>query len=206
MGRRVAQVIGRVRGPNEPSNPGCWADWDRRPLRAAHSGLPPALTESSQSDLIRDPTLWPCVRHSNGAVVPGVAGPVFDALTVEGFTHPKVRGCARPSTRRAVPRYFSGGAVAGYGAPADDINRDPANSELGWRRWGRRRQLPRYIAGVLARLQEVGWGGRSPRKSTNPQRMSPIEQDELMRVRRPVAMEALVGSLLEQASGDDLTA
>lgn len=69
-------------------------------------------------------------------------------------------------------------------------------------------KLPRYIAGVLARLQEVWLGRQIAEVKSKLQRMSPIEQgDEYHALFGDlVAMEAYRRSLLEQASGDDLTA
>jgi DNA primase len=69
-------------------------------------------------------------------------------------------------------------------------------------------QLPRYISGVLARLQEVWMGRQIAEVKSKLQRMSPIEQgDEYHALFGDlVAMEAYRRSLLEQASGNDLTA
>jgi DNA primase len=71
-------------------------------------------------------------------------------------------------------------------------------------------KLPRYISGVLARLQEVWVGRQIAEVKSKLQRMSPIEQgDEYHSLFGDlVAMEAYRRSLLEQASGDgnDLTA
>jgi DNA primase len=69
-------------------------------------------------------------------------------------------------------------------------------------------KLPRYIAGVLARLQEVWMGRQIAEVKSKLQRMSPIEQsDEYHALFGDlVAMEAYRRSLLQQASGEDLTA
>ena len=69
-------------------------------------------------------------------------------------------------------------------------------------------KLPRYIGGVLARLQEVWVGRQIAEVKSKLQRMSPVEQgDEYHALFGDlVAMEAYRRSLLEQASGDDLTA
>jgi len=69
-------------------------------------------------------------------------------------------------------------------------------------------RLPRYIGGVLARLQEVWVGRQIAEVKSKLQRMSPVEQgDEYHALFGDlVAMEAYRRSLLEQASGDDLTA
>ena len=69
-------------------------------------------------------------------------------------------------------------------------------------------KLTRYIGGVLARLQEVWIGRQIAEVKSKLQRMSPVEQgDEYHALFGDlVAMEAYRRSLLEQASGDDLTA
>ena len=69
-------------------------------------------------------------------------------------------------------------------------------------------KLPRYVAGVLARLQEVWVGRQIAEVKSKLQRMSPVDQgDEYHALFGDlVAMEAYRRSLLEQASGDDLTA
>jgi DNA primase len=69
-------------------------------------------------------------------------------------------------------------------------------------------KLPRYIGGVLARLQEVWVGRQVAEVKSKLQRMSPVEQaDEYHALFGDlVALEGYRRSLLEQASGDDLTA
>jgi DNA primase len=69
-------------------------------------------------------------------------------------------------------------------------------------------RLPRYIAGVMARLQEVWVGRQIAEVKSKLQRMSPIEQGEEYHALFGdlVALEAYRRSLLEQANGDDLTA
>ncbi|MGZ5364143.1 MAG: DNA primase [Mycobacterium sp.] len=160
-----------------------------------------------------DPTLWPQREALKSALqYPALAGPVFDSLTVESFTHP---GYA--AVRSAIGA--AGGAAAGQsGGQWIDAVRGQAASEAGA---GLVNELgveainvedddkmPRYIAGVLARLQEVWVGRQIAEVKSKLQRMSPVEQgDEYHAMFGDlVAMEAYRRSLLEQASGDDLTA
>jgi DNA primase len=160
-----------------------------------------------------DPTLWPQREALKSALqYPALAGPVFDSLTVESFTHP---GYA--AVRSAIGA--AGGASAGQsGGQWIDAVRGQAASEAGA---GLVNELgveainvedddrmPRYIAGVLARLQEVWVGRQIAEVKSKLQRMSPVEQgDEYHALFGDlVAMEAYRRSLLEQASGDDLTA
>jgi DNA primase len=201
----VAQVIGRVR--EEAKHRG-------RPRRAAsaradtNGGEPAALRPDP-----RDPTLWPQREALKSALqYPALTGPVFDSLPVESFTHP---GYA--AVRAAIDA--AGGTGAGItGAEwIDAVRRQTASgaaaglvSELGVEtiRVDDDNKLPRYIGGVLARLQEVWVGRQIAEVKSKLQRMSPVEQgDEYHALFGDlVAMEAYRRSLLEQASGDDLTA
>ncbi|HKH53596.1 MAG TPA: DNA primase, partial [Mycobacterium sp.] len=143
---------------------------------------------------------------------PALAGPVFDALTVDSFTHP---GYA--AVRSAIAA--AGGTSAGLsGAQWIEAVREQTGSpaaanlvnELGVEAINvdDDDKLLRYIAGVLARLQEVWVGRQIAEVKSKLQRMSPVEQgDEYHALFGDlVAMEAYRRSLLEQASGDDLTA
>ncbi|MGB6209254.1 DNA primase, partial [Mycobacterium sp.] len=150
----VAQVVGRVR--EEAKHPTSRA----KPRRAVA-----AQSDAVGSDFAalrpdpRDPTLWPQREALKSALqYPALAGPVFDSLTVESFTHP---GYAAVCT--AVEA--AGGTAAGMGgAEWLDAVRPKAPSpaaaglisELGVEgiRVDDDEKLPRYIAGVLARLQE----------------------------------------------------
>ncbi len=153
--------------------------------------------------------LWPQREALKSALqYPALAGPVFDSLTVESFTHP---GYA--AVRAAIEA--AGGTSSGVtGGQWIEAVRDRASSpltaglisELGVEAIQvDDEKLPRYIAGVLARLQEVWMGRQIAEVKSKLQRMSPIEQgDEYHALFGDlVAMEAYRRSLLEQASGDD---
>ena len=141
---------------------------------------------------------------------PAFAGPVFDSLTIESFTHP---GYA--AVRAAIDA--AGGTSTGTsGAQWIDAVRQKTTSaltaglisELGVEAIAvDEEKLPRYVAGVMARLQEVWMGRQIAEVKSKLQRMSPIEHgDEYHALFGDlVAMEAYRRSLLEQASGDDLT-
>ncbi|MGD1279480.1 DNA primase [Mycobacterium seoulense] len=209
----VAQVIERVRSQakKSPAQPrgGSGPDASRRAAQQPRATAP-ARPAAARPDP-RDPTLWPQREALKSALqYPALAGPVFDTLTVESFTHP---GYA--AVRGAIEA--AGGTSSGVtGAQWIDAVRQRAGSdltaglvnELGVE--GVRvddEKLPRYIAGVLARLQEVWMGRQIAEVKSKLQRMSPIEQgDEYHALFGDlVAMEAYRRSLLEQASGDDLT-
>ncbi len=156
----------------------------------------------------RDPTLWPQREALKSALqYPALAGPVFDALTVESFTHP---GYA--AVRAAIDA--AGGTSTGVnGAQWIDAVRQQTGSaltaglvnELGVEAIQvDDEKLPRYIGGVLARLQEVWMGRQIAEVKSKLQRMSPVEQgDEYHALFGDlVAMEGFYRlQPLEQASG-----
>lgn len=212
----VAQVIDRVRGEAKKSKAparGGTRTVRRAAQEPAHAS-PEAASASSgpaRPDP-RDPTLWPQREALKSALqYPALSGPVFDTLTVESFTHP-----AYAAVRAAIEA--AGGTSAGVsGGQWLDMVRQQTDSaltaglisELGVESIrADDEQLPRYISGVLARLQEVWMGRQIAEVKSKLQRMSPIDQgDEYHALFGDlVAMEAYRRSLLEQASGDDLTA
>ena len=198
----VAQVVNRVREIATGKPQGGDRSRGRRTSSEAQVRPDPA-----------DPTLWPQREALKSALQhPALAGPVFDSLTVESFTHP---GYAAVRTAIAA----AGGTAAGQsGGQWIDAVRGQAGSEaaaglvneLGVEAINvdDDEKMRRYIAGVLARLQEVWVGRQIAEVKSKLQRMSPVEQgDEYHALFGDlVAMEAYRRSLLEQASGDDLTA
>lgn len=204
----VAQVIDRVRGQSKnakaPARGGAASKVSRRADQPPVAAQPAAGRPDP-----RDPTLWPQREALKSALqYPALAGPVFDTLTVESFTHP---GYA--AIRAAIET--AGGTSSGVtGAQWLESVRDRASSpltaalisELGVEAIQvDEEKMPRYIAGVLARLQEVWMGRQIAEVKSKLQRMSPIEQgDEYHALFGDlVAMEAYRRSLLEQASGDE---
>ncbi|MBU8811205.1 DNA primase [Mycolicibacterium goodii] len=202
----VAQVIGRVR---EEAKGGGRKDNRRAPAETPSRPKPPPVQRPDPAD----PTLWPQREALKaGLQYPALAGPVFDTLTVESFTHP---GYAAVRTAMEA----AGGTSAGItGAQWIEAVREQTTSpaaanlvnELGVEAINVEddEKLPRYISSVLARLQEVWVGRQIAEVKSKLQRMSPVEQgDEYHALFGDlVAMESYRRSLLEQASGDDLTA
>lgn len=199
----VAQVVTRVRQEAVRGQSG-----DSRPSRrSAVQEEKPRLPEPG------DPTLWPQREALKAALqYPALAGPVFDTLTVESFTHP---GYA--AVRVAIKA--AGGTAAGItGAEWIEVVRGHADDAAGLVnelsvesiKVDDDDKLPRYIGGVVARLQEVWVGRQIAELKSKLQRMSPIEQSDEYHALfgELVAMEAYRRSLLEQAcgEGDDLTA
>lgn len=160
-----------------------------------------------------DPTLWPQREALKSALqYPALAGPVFDSLNVESFTHP---GYAAVRTAIEAAGGTGGGVLGAEwieSVRANTVSPAAANlvNELGVEaiRVEDEETLPRYVGGVLARLQEVWVGRQIAEVKSKLQRMSPVEQgDEYHALFGDlVAMETYRRSLLEQASGDDLTA
>jgi DNA primase len=204
----VAQVISRVR--EEAKNP--TAQGRPKPRRAIATDAETQRAAAPRPDP-NDPTLWPQREVLKSALqYPVLSGPVFDALTVDSFTHP---GYAAVWT--AIGAAGGTGAGIGGGEWLDAVRQkalSPAAAglvnELGVEGIlvEDDEKLPRYIAGVLARLQEVWVGRQIAEVKSKLQRMSPVEQgDEYHALFGDlVAMEAYRRSLLQQASGDNLTA
>ncbi len=200
----VAQVIARVR-----------AEAGRKPgggRGAQRETAPPRRDADAVRPDPRDPTLWPQREALKAALqYPALAGPVFDSLTGESFTHP-----GYTAVRTAIEA--AGGTSSGLtGAQWMEVVREQATaaatagliSELGVEtiKVDDEEKLPRYIGGVLARLQEVWVGRQIAEVKSKLQRMSPVEQGDAYHALFGdlVALEAYRRSLLEQASGDDLT-
>jgi DNA primase len=200
----VAQVVSRVR---DSANTGNRSAPRRESRRPAAEG--PVVTRIDP----RDPTLWPQREALKAALqYPAIAGPVFDTLTVESFTHP---GYAAVRAAVAAAGGMSAGLSGGEwieAVRAQAASPDSAGlvSELGVEavKVEDDEHLPRYIGGVLARLQEVWVGRQIAEMKSKLHRMSPVDQtDEYNSLFGDlIALETYRKSLLQQASGDDLTA
>lgn len=212
--RDESQVLTRVR---EEATKRGMPDRGRRRAATTESAQPAARGAAATAQVVArpdpaDPTLWPQREALKSALqFPALAGPVFDSLAAESFTHP-----AYTAVRAAIEA--SGGTSSGKtGAEWIEAVREQTSSpqtatlvnELGVEAINADdEQLPRYIGGVIARLQEVWIGRQIAEVKSKLQRMSPVEQgDEYHALFGDlVAMEAYRRSLLEQASGNDLTA
>ena len=198
----VAQVIGRVRETAKPGGA------PRRESRRSASTPPGAVCPDP-----RDPTLWPQREALKAALqYPAIAGPVFDSLPAESFTN-----VGYAAVRTAITT--AGGSSAGQsGAEWIEAVRAHVDapevagliSELGVEaiKVEDDERLPRYISGVLARLQEVWVGRQIAEMKSKLQRMSPVEQSDDYNglFGELIALETYRKSLLQQASGDDPTA
>jgi DNA primase len=200
----VAQVISRVR---ETAKPGAATAPRRDNRRPGPEG--PVVKRPDP----RDPTLWPQREALKAALqYPAIAGPVFDTLAAESFTHPGYAAVRAAITAAGgMSAGLSGGEwIEAVRAQVTAAEAGAMVSELGVEgiKVDDDERLPRYIGGVLARLQEVSVGRQIAEMKSKLQRMSPVEQSDDYNTLFGdlIALETYRKSLLQQASGDDLTA
>ncbi len=151
-------------------------------------------------------------RSSPRCNTPRSPGRCSTRLTIEGFTH-----AGYAAVRTAIAE--AGGTASGVSgaewiqavrehSPSADVG--TLVNELGVEaiRVDDDEKLPRYVGGVLARLQEVWVGRQIAEMKSKLQRMSPVEHEDDYNALFGdlVAMETYRRSLLEQARGDDLSA
>ncbi|MGV9676651.1 DNA primase [Nocardia sp. NPDC003482] len=184
------------------------------PARPARSGAPDMLDGKASEHVAarpnpKDPVLLP-QRQALAAALqyPALAGPVFDSLDREAFTHP-----AYVAVRSAILE--AGGTAAGLGGAewvsrvsdhTDDLTLRALVSELAVE------QLPvkslddirRFVSGVLARTQEAWVGRQIAELKSRLQRVSSTEEpDAYMALFGDlVALEQYRKSLLAQAMGN----
>src|SRR5699024_118113 len=105
----IPQVVRRVREESRRARRRPLLQEAARPARRGEEAEQPAQAPSVPRPQPRDPALWP-QRETLKAVLqePGIAGPVFDSLPAESFTHP-----AYATVRAAVEA--AGGTAAGLG-------------------------------------------------------------------------------------------
>lgn len=207
----VGQVLGRVR---EEAGRGGGRQAGRRPsaaqnISAVARAVPPPVSRPDP----RDPTLWTQRESLKGALqYPAIAGPVFDALSTESFAHPAYLGVHAAivaaggtaaglsgadwieAVRAKVPSAEAANLVNELSAESINVVDDE--------------RLPRYIGAVLARQQEVYVGRQIAEMKSKLQRMSSVDHsDEYHALYGDlIALETYRKSLIERASGDDLTA
>jgi len=230
--RRCVPVVGRIKDRTIRDNYAVqlahWTGWDdiptvrrrvqeeaRRGVRAPEARTRPATAAAEPASALRrprpnDPALWPQRDALKAALqYPGIAGTVFDSLPPETFTDP-----AYAAVRRAVAD--AGGTAAGLGGAewVDAVGRaatDPVAHSLVMELAvepvpTEEDRLPRYIGGVLARLQEVWVGEQVAELKSKLQRISPATESEEFHALLGdlMALEQYRRSLLDQAIGDGL--
>ncbi|WP_227980654.1 DNA primase [Nocardia spumae] len=172
-----------------------------------------AETKMSESAASRpnpgDPVLLPQRQVLAAALqYPATAGPLFDSLESEAFTHP-----AYAAVRGALAA--AGGTAAGLGGAewvsrvadnTDDLMLRALVSELAAEPLPVKSMdgIPRFISGVLARVQEAWVGRQVAELKSKLQRVSSTEQpDAYMALFGDlVALEQYRKSLLTQAMGN----
>lgn len=211
----VPQVLGRVReeagrGGRSTGRRGAPAATTR--VTATGAGATGSATARPNP---RDPKLW-TERESLKVALqqPAIAGPVFDSLAADGFTHP-----AYLAVRTAIDA--AGGTAAGRsGAEWIEAVRDQVRpddlaglvTELSVEAVNVNddddEMLLRYVGGVLARQQEVYVGRQIAEIKSKLQRMSSVDHSDDYHALYGdlIALETYRKSLLERASGDGLTA
>jgi DNA primase len=205
-----------------------WVDWDdiqlvvRRVGDHARRGKPvkgvpgrEAATETAVAESAAarpnpgDPVLLPQRQVLAAALqYPATAGPIFDSLEPEAFTHP-----AYTAVRAALAA--AGGTAAGLGGAewvsrvadhTDDLMLRALVSELAAEPLPVKSMddIPRFISGVLARVQEAWVGRQVAALKSKLQRVSSTEQpDDYMALFGDlVALEQYRKSLLTQAMGN----
>ncbi|MDF0529993.1 DNA primase [Tsukamurella sp. 8F] len=154
-----------------------------------------------------DPALWAQREALKSALqVPAMAGPVFDALTTDCFTHP-----AYVAVRIAIEN--AGGTAAGLGGAewVDTVGRhvdggvlERLVSELAVEALPVGEDaMPRFVQGTLARVQAAWVGVQIADLKSKLRRMSPNSDQDYNRLFGDlVALEAYYRSLNEQANGE----
>lgn len=177
------------------------------PGEATQPGATPEVKPGVPLPASGDPVLWPQREAIKAALqFPGLAGPLFDSLPEECYTHPAYSaiatalatagGCsAGKSGVNWVSEVSAGVTDQGVsrlvGALAVETLRVSEDA------------MPRYISGVIARLQEVWVSGQIADLKSRVQRMSPAEDPEGYSALFGdlVALEEYRRGLLEQAVG-----
>ncbi|MFC9895297.1 DNA primase [Nocardia sp. NPDC127579] len=179
------------------------------PARAAAPGAAPAAEHPAARPKPNDPVLLPQRQVLCAALqYPAIAGPVFDSLEPEAFTHP-----AYVAVRALIAQ--AGGASSGLGGAdwinavadgAEDLTVQAFVSELASEPLPVKSadDIPRFITGVLARAQEAWVGRQVAELKSRLQRLSSSEEpDTYMALFGDlVALEQYRKSLLTQAMGN----
>ncbi|MEV4233896.1 MULTISPECIES: DNA primase [unclassified Nocardia] len=205
--RRVGEEAKRNRNGGRPSGRGPVAG---TPQPSAVVAEHPAARPNPN-----DPTLLP-QRQALGAALqyPAMAGAVFDSIENEAFTHP-----AYAAVRAMIAE--AGGTASGLSGAewvnavsdgTDDLTMRALVSELSGEQMPVKsaNDIPRFVTGVLARVQEAWVGRQIAELKSKLQRVSSTEQaDAYMALFGDlVALEQYRKSLLTQAMGnhDDFAA
>ncbi|MDV8000649.1 DNA primase [Rhodococcus sp. IEGM 1408] len=209
----------RAPGPGGPggSGGGARAEWDRSEGggrrhdddEAGDRGesQAPAVPAGIPLPSAADPVLWPQREALKAALqYPGLAGPLFDSLPGECYTHPAYAQIA--DALSAAGGCASGKSGANWVSEVSlSLEDDGLQKLVGLLAVETLRvaedALPRYVSGVLARLQEVWVSGQIADLKSKVQRMSPADDPEGFSALFGdlVALEEYRRGLLNQAVG-----
>lgn len=204
--RRVREESARIRRGEGRPGPGAPAPSNNR-FREPENPVPQARPTGPQRPNPTDPVLWVQREVLKCALqAPALAGTVFDALSDDMFTDPAYR-----AIRLAIEG--AGGIAAGLGGAewvdtvvrhADGPVLEALVTELAVEPLEVQGEpSPRYVEGVLARLQEVWVGGQVADLKSKLKRMSPNADEDYNRLFGDlVALESYRQSLLKLAVGD----
>lgn len=180
--------------------------YDDEPAGDERTQAPPAPTGVPLPSPA-DPVLWPQREAVKAALqYPGLAGPLFDSLPGECYTHPAYAAIA--GALSAAGGCASGKSGANWVAEVSRALPDEGLARLvGVLAVETLRvsedAMPRYVSGVLARLQEVWVSGQIADLKSKVQRMSPAQDPDGYSALFGdlVALEEYRRGLLEQAVG-----
>jgi len=132
-------------------------------------------------------------------------------VTVESFTIPATPQCLTAIGAAGAPETAFGGAEGWSGASKRPVASGRGGDQRAkCRSHGSKttRKMPRYIACVLARLQECGSAGRSRTSSPNCSDVGPVEQSDEYHDAVAIwsTMEASVAACSSRPAVDDLNA
>lgn len=196
----TAAVVKRVReSAGEPT--------DRRELRRVRSAPVPAPELGPPRPEPRDPRLWPQREALKAALqYPVLAGPVFDSLPEDVFSHPAYQALHAGIAAAGGTAAGRSGAdwVAAVAARLTQPQVGSLVSELAVEPLRSSADVGRYVGAVLARLQEVWVGQQVADLKSKLQRIAPADQPGEYRALFGdlVALEQYRRTLLEQANGD----
>ncbi|MFB7724693.1 DNA primase [Nocardia sp. NPDC056100] len=205
----IQMVVRRVGDEARKSARGAAAGGTRRTGVPEREAAQPVTDQPAARPNPRDPVLAPQRQALTAALqYPAFAGPVFDSLEPEAFTH-----AAYVATRAAIVE--AGGTAAGLGGAewvaavadnTDDLTMRALVSELAAEQLPVKSEadIPRLVTGVLARVQEAWVGRQIAELKSKLQRISSTEQSEayFALFGDLVALEQYRKSLLTQAMGN----
>lgn len=204
----VGQVLARVREEGAKLQRTSVSRDRSTTVNGARRGRPEGESRPVMArPLATDPRLWPQREALKAALqYPGIAGTVFDSLPVECFTEPAYAAVREAMTALGGTSSGLGGAgwVDAVRTAVDDQSIEPLVTELAVEGMPvDEDNIPRYISGVLARLQEVWVGAQIADIKSRLRRMAPGEDPDGYNAvfGDLVALEAYRRSLLEQAVG-----